>query len=115
MIPKRPVPDLHPGPTRFSGKIMRKPKHMPRGAKASPYRHRDRIAVTAARRHAFVGPARIEHRIDEPDAAGDQQDGSHQQDDIGGPAVGVGFVVVAVRVGHAAMTPWFPSRWRPAA
>ena len=47
----------------------------------------DRAAIAAARRHAIVGLARIDHRVGEPDADRRPGRARHQQKDVRGAAV----------------------------
>src|SRR5215472_7070318 len=71
----------------------------------SAARDRDLIAVAPARFQAFLGVARVDQRIDQPDAAADQDRGDDEQDDVRPAAVGVALLVVALRIGHASMPP----------
>ena len=55
------------------------------------HRRRDRPAIAAARRHAFVGAAGIEHGVAEPQATADDDDDDRQQNEVGIATFAVGF------------------------
>src|SRR4051812_6982677 len=57
-------------------------------------RHVNRIAIAPAGLEAFFALAGVDHGVDQPETADDDNERAGHQDDVGGAALTVGFLIV---------------------